>query len=474
MDGMLSDNTFNSRLLAGRYRYTAKLLQLDRCRPSTARPVLAAMAGVKSPLSLSLRAWRERLRSHPDREFAEYVLSGLEHGFRIGFDYQTRLSSARQNMPSAAEHPEVVERYITDERTAGRILGPVGKEQLPGLQVNRFGVIPKGRASNKWRLITDLSFPDGGSVNDGVSPELCSFQYTSVDRVARAAHRLGPGALLAKADIKAAYRLVPVHPEDRPLLGMQWQGQYFIDARLPFGLRSAPIIFTAVADALEWCVRQRGVVGIDHYLDDYIIVAQPGSPRCQAQLVAFEEECTELGVTLAPEKTEGPTTKLVFLGIEVDSVTGRLSLPADKLARLRSELQSWVSRRACRRRELESLVGVLQNAAKVIRPGRTFVRRMIDLLKGPRRPHYFIRLNQQFRADLYWWRTFAETWNGVALFPPPPAPTVEFASDASGSWGCGAWCGEQWWQWQWPELLLDIHGTWISPDWTRRFVTTAC
>ena len=187
-----------------------------------------------------------------------------------------------------------------------------------------------------------------------------------------------------------------------------------------------------------------------HYLDHYIIVAQPGSPRCQAQLVAFEEECTELGVTLAPEKTEGPTTKLVFLGIEVDSVTGRLSLPADKLARLRSELQCWVSRRACRRHELESLVGVLQNAAKVIRPGRTFVRRMIDLLKGPRRPHYFIRLNQQFRADLYWWRTFAETWNGVALFPPPPAPTVEFASDASGSWGCGAWCGEQWWQWQWP------------------------
>ena len=190
---------------------------------------------------VSLRAWWERLSSHPDREFAKYVLSGLEHGFRIRFDYKTRLSSARQNMPSAAEHPEVVVRYITDERTTGRILGPVGKEQLPGLQVNRFGVIPKGWASNKLRLITDLSFPDGGSVNDGVSPKLCSFQYTSVDRVARAAHRLGPGALLAKADIEAAYRLVPVHPEDRPLLRMQWQGQYFIDARLPFGLRSTPI-----------------------------------------------------------------------------------------------------------------------------------------------------------------------------------------------------------------------------------------
>ena len=76
--------------------------------------------------------------------------------------------------------------------------------------------------------------------------------------MARAAHRLGPGALLAKAGIKAAYRLVPVHPVDC-LLGMQWGGvEHCVDAILPFGLRSAPIIFIA---ALEWCARQKGVVG---------------------------------------------------------------------------------------------------------------------------------------------------------------------------------------------------------------------
>ena len=78
----------------------------------------------------------------------------------------------------------------------------------------------------------------------------------SADRVARAAYHLGPGALMAKADIKVVYRLVPVHPEDRRLLGMHWRGDYLVDAMLPFGLRSAPIIFTAVADALEWCTRR--------------------------------------------------------------------------------------------------------------------------------------------------------------------------------------------------------------------------
>ena len=60
----------------------------------------------------------------------------------------------------------------------------------------------------------------------------------------------GRGCHLVKLDLQHAYRIVPVHPDDRPLLGMNWQGHTFLDATLPFGLRSAPKIFSAVADAL--------------------------------------------------------------------------------------------------------------------------------------------------------------------------------------------------------------------------------
>lgn len=77
--------------------------------------------------------------------------------------------------------------------------------------------------------------------------------------MARAAQSIGQGTLLAKLDIKAAYRLVPVHPEDRPLLGFQRHNKYYVDGMLTFGLRSAPKIFTAVTDALEWVVHSRGV-----------------------------------------------------------------------------------------------------------------------------------------------------------------------------------------------------------------------
>ena len=121
-----------------------------------------------------------------------------------------------------------------------------------GTQLCPFGVIPKPSQPGKWRLIVDLSSPDTKSVNAGIAPELCSLQYLRLDNVIAEVVRIGRGAQLAKLDIESAYRMIPVHPGDRHLLGAQWAGQTFFDTRLPFGLRSAPKIFSAVADTLQW------------------------------------------------------------------------------------------------------------------------------------------------------------------------------------------------------------------------------
>ena len=93
---------------------------------------------------------------------------------------------------------------------------------LPPYHINRFGV-----NTGKWRLITDLSFPPDVSVNDGIDPALCSLSYTSVELVAGVAAGLGRGALLAKTDIESAYRIIPVHPQDRPLQAVGWNGKVY-------------------------------------------------------------------------------------------------------------------------------------------------------------------------------------------------------------------------------------------------------
>ena len=76
---------------------------------------------------------------------------------------------------------------------------------------------------------------------------------------------LGVGILLSKLDIKDVYRIVHVYPEDWQLLGLYWKGAYYVDTRLPFGLRSAPKIFTALADAAQWLICQHGVLHCLHY-----------------------------------------------------------------------------------------------------------------------------------------------------------------------------------------------------------------
>ena len=86
-----------------------------------------------------------------------------------------------------------------------------------------------------------------------------------MDEVAELVAALGQGTLMAKVDIESAYRLVPVHSQDRPLLGIRLNDCYFCDGMLPFGLRSAPKIFTAVADALEWCICKQGVHHVSHH-----------------------------------------------------------------------------------------------------------------------------------------------------------------------------------------------------------------
>ena len=109
-------------------------------------------------------------------------------------------------------------------------------------------MIPKHHQANKWRLIVDLSHPEGFSINDGIPSHLCSLSYITVDDAIQEILQTGPGTLLAKVDIKNAFRLLPVYSADRCLLGMKWKNMVYIDTYyLPFGLRSAPRLFNILA-----------------------------------------------------------------------------------------------------------------------------------------------------------------------------------------------------------------------------------
>ena len=434
---------------AGHYKYMEDLVKLDACRAQVPIHLPEPMREVVTPLDW--REWDRCLAAHPDQQFREYIVNGIRSGFRIGFNYNASCIGSTRNMQSARDNPAVIREYLATECAEGRVLGPLVPQDLQYVNSSRFGVIPKGN-SGKWRLIVDLSFPEGACVNSGIDETLCSLAYVGVEEAAREVAAQGHNALMAKVDIKSAYQVVPVHPEDRWLLGMQWEGALFIDTALPFGLRSAPKIFTAIADAVEWILKHEGVRFVIHYLDDFLLIGAPGSRECSVGLEILLRVFRRLGLPIAWNKLEGPWLCLIFLGFELDSQAMEIRLPAAKLVELHELLGRWQGRQSCTRRELESLVGKLAHAAKVVRPGKTFLRRMFELLAGVRQPHHHIRLNLAFRSDLMWWYSFLDGWNGVSMLQEfsLSGMAVHFATDASGQFGCGALWHSRWLLLQWP------------------------
>ena len=167
-----------ANIIQGCYLYTADLLQLATV--SSCSPYQTWLTYL-SPIQLNLIA--PFLASHPDQAFASYIHMGLLTGFRIGYsDDRALLCSCNANHPSAHGNKTVVDERIAAELAAGRLHDPIPSQLQPLVHTSPLGLVPKAHHSNKWCMIYDLSSPTGHSVNDGISPDLCSLHYASVDK----------------------------------------------------------------------------------------------------------------------------------------------------------------------------------------------------------------------------------------------------------------------------------------------------
>ena len=181
-----------------------------------------------------------------------------------------------------------------------------------------------------------------------------------------------------------------------------------------------------------------------HYLDDFLILGQPGSSECHQALEKVLAVFWDLGVPVAPEKLEGPTTCLTFLGIEIDTALLEVRLPAGKLHNLQALVESFAIKQSCTHWDLESLLGSLGHACCVLKQGKTFLRRLFELLTVARRA----------RSDLCWWAVYLSPLNHASFARSLQARQAQFtfATDASGSISCGAIWTHNWFQLKWRDL----------------------
>ena len=115
----------------------------------------------------------------------------------------------------------------------------------------------------------------------------------------------------------------------------------FVDGTLPFGQRSAPLLFTALGDAIKWIAKSRGAGWLRHYIDDFVTVGAAGTGKCAHTMLKFKETCSMLGMLLDEKKEEGLTEVQTFLGMELNSRRGEFRLPEACLKDLKRKLQEW-------------------------------------------------------------------------------------------------------------------------------------
>ena len=230
-----------------------------------------------------------------------------------------------------------------------------------------------------------------------------------------------------------------------PFHAVKWDDQYYFYTRLVFGSRSSPKIFDTLSQAICWIAKYTFQINsILHLLHDFLTVDAPDfeANRTMALLTLIFKS---LGIPIAPHKTIGPVT---CIGIILDSKRMEARLPDDKLVRIGSMLQSFVNKKSCTKKEMLSLLGHLNFACRVIRPGRSFVSCLISLSTKVKQLHHHIKLSEECRLDISMWLKFLNQWNGISFFLNDMityTADIELFTDATDTAFAGLY-GNKWFQ----------------------------
>ena len=237
------------------------------------------------------------------------------------------------------------------------IVGPFDHHPCDNGHISPFMTRDKPGSDNR-RVIFDLSWPLGGSVNSGIDKE--SYMGTefalvlpTVDHITDQLKVLGRGAHLYKIDISRAFRHIKVDPLDYDLLGLHWRHVY-VDTRVPFGSRHGSQIFQRVSDAVRHIMRRYGHKVIN-YVDDYVGFDVPSDTRASYDLLY--DLLQKLGLTVSQKKLVPPATLVTCLGVEINTITGTIAIPAEKLRQICDTVKQWKHTKRCSRRQLQSLLG---------------------------------------------------------------------------------------------------------------------
>ena len=344
-----------------------------------------------------------------------------------------------------------------------RFAGPYEKIPFDTYIQRPIGLVPKD-GGKQTRLIFHLYYPRSSatrmSVNANTPYELCKVNYTDFDQAIKTCIVEGKACHIGRSDFSSAFRHLGILPEHWRYLVMKVRNPddgkfyFFIDKCLPFRASISCAHFQAVSDAIAHVVRFRVNKNkkITNYLDDFLFIALM-KWLCDYQIRIFLQICEEINFPVNMEKTFWGTTRLVFLGLLIDSVVQMIFLPVKKIEKGKKLILDALEKRSKKItvKELQRICGFLNFLGHAIVPGRAFTRRLyaFTAAKGKiLKPHNHVKINQEMKLDLQMWKIFIHHQSAFALpfadFDVTLSPlVVDMYSDASRNLELGMGCTRQ-------------------------------
>ena len=160
--------------------------------------------------------------------------------------------------------------------------------------------------------------------------------YASIEDAVHLVKASGVGSFMAKTDIKKAYRIIPIEPQQYHLFCFERKNSFYFDKCLQMGCSSSSQIFEKFSSAVDLVAKHHlKIPHICHILDDFFLV-DPNQSGYQNKLDIFSQTCAPINIPMAPDKTTATNTTMCFMGYEIDSVKSEIHLPSDKLEKCNS------------------------------------------------------------------------------------------------------------------------------------------
>jgi len=364
-----------------------------------------------------------RMRAQPGADLGE--LAEIEAHITQGVSLSlltVPTTDSYANTPSVAENADAVRTRLREYMQFGAVIRlPADTPlQAEGLRIQPLHVIIK--AGKKPRLVIDLS----RNLNDHLQYDY--FRYSCVDDAVEASF---PGCWYGKLDLSNCFLSFPLHPSVRKFFCFQFEGGLYQFINMPFGLSTAPRVCTQLLSVVHFALSEQGITSI-RYLDDFFLIAKSEKDMAR-DLPLAQSVIRQFGLVVNPEKTEGPSQRLSFLGVLLDSVNQTVSCTPERVEELTTLLRSLLRQRVITRGHTASLIGKLSFAAQVLPGARPFMRRMLDTLHQckSRRHSAPVRIDPGFREDVRFWVKQLHLWNGRQQWRASRASPFVFASDAS-------------------------------------------